>query len=76
MNDQDKDRQDRALKQIKTHFRSVKPKQVAHYYDVAQLNDCWPCVEPIFDQLLLACEQADSGWTSAQSEEVRNILFK
>ena len=76
MNDQDKDRQRAAVKLIKDHFGDDMPETVLQYYEVAESNECWPCVKPYFDQLLAACEQSGQGWTEAQSNKVRVALFE
>ena len=76
MNDQDKDRQRVAIELIKDHFGDAIPETVRPSFEVAESNQCWPCVKPYFDQLLAACEQSGQGWTKAQSNKVRVALFE
>jgi len=76
LNQKDQDRQAQALVKIKEHFTDGMPEEVESLYQVAESNMCWPCVQPYFTALLTACENTSPGWTSAQSAEVREILFE
>jgi hypothetical protein len=72
VNQQDHDRQRRALQIISDFFAEEMPEDVKAHFEIAESNGCWPCVRPLIDAVIASC--VPHGWTPNDTKKVHAAL--